>query len=51
MPGAAPGLVAGVTQINARLPDSSSFPLGAVPIVVTVNGQFPPFQAVTIAVR
>jgi uncharacterized protein (TIGR03437 family) len=49
--GAGPGLVAGVTQINARLPDSASFPLGAVPIVVTANGQSPPFQAVTIAVR
>jgi uncharacterized protein (TIGR03437 family) len=49
--GAAPSQVAGVTQINARLPDSLPAPLDAVPVVVTVNGQFPPLQAVTIAIR
>lgn len=53
--GAAPTLIVGVTQVNIRLPDSVEntygYPLGAMPIKVTVNGQFLEPQVVTIAVR
>ncbi|MEN6605078.1 MAG: hypothetical protein ABFD86_21940, partial [Bryobacteraceae bacterium] len=51
--GAAPGLVAGVAQVNIRVPSNysdSSFPLSAVPIRITVNGDGGPSFA-TIAVK
>jgi uncharacterized protein (TIGR03437 family) len=47
--GAAPTLVAGVMQINARVPDSVT-PGSATPVVVTVGG-FASRSGVTLAVQ
>ncbi|MEZ5355142.1 MAG: BACON domain-containing carbohydrate-binding protein [Bryobacteraceae bacterium] len=47
--GAAPGLVGGVVQVNARVP-AETLSGGAVPLVVRI-GEFPSQAAVTIAVR
>lgn len=46
--GGAPGLVAGVMQVNVRIPDDS--PSGAVPVVLTVGEASSP-ASVTIAVQ
>jgi uncharacterized protein (TIGR03437 family) len=46
--GAAPGLIAGVLQINVRIPDDS--PSGAVPVQLLVGDRSSP-QNVTIAVQ
>ncbi|RPJ57114.1 MAG: hypothetical protein EHM24_29795, partial [Acidobacteria bacterium] len=47
--GAAPELVAGVLQVNARVP-CDILPGGAVPVVLTV-GEAASLAAVTVAVR
>ena len=46
--GAAPGLVAGVIQVNARVPDG--VPSGDVPVLVTV-GSASSHPELTVAVR
>jgi len=46
--GAAPGLVAGVLQINVRLPDGVHS--GDVPVVVSVGG-YPSQPGVTLAIK
>ena len=52
--GAAPGQVAGVTQVNVRLPDTlptpSRYPLSAIPVSVAVGDHESP-GPVTVAVR
>jgi uncharacterized protein (TIGR03437 family) len=46
--GEAPGLVAGMMQLNVRIP--SSVPSGALPIVVSIGGK-PSQNGVTVSVR
>ena len=52
--GAAPGLVAGVTQLNVRLPDTippvDGFSQGLVPLLVRTKSSFDPGY-VTVAVQ
>jgi uncharacterized protein (TIGR03437 family) len=47
--GAAPGIVAGVLQVNARIPDSAH-PGPSVPVLVKVGGK-PSQPGVTVAVK
>jgi len=47
--GAAPGQVAGLFQLNVRIPPTS--PFGAVPVVVTVGSVSSPRGTVTLSVR
>ncbi|MBI3696681.1 MAG: hypothetical protein HY238_17805 [Acidobacteria bacterium] len=48
--GGAPGLVAGVIQVNARVPSNAPSG-GAVPIVLSVGGVVSSQQGVTVALR
>jgi uncharacterized protein (TIGR03437 family) len=47
--GAAPGIVAGALQVNARIPDSAR-PGPSVPVLVKVGGKTSP-PGVTVAVK
>jgi uncharacterized protein (TIGR03437 family) len=52
--GAAPGLVAGVSQVNIRIPadySDSTYPLSAVPIWILTKGRSSPTVGTTIAVK